>query len=72
MIYPAPKPLSKKEMEDIQRDQQAEMDLHCLIESEKIKKDPPRLAAALEKKKKMQAELEQIAAKAPTTTPEKS
>lgn len=72
MIYPAPRPLSKKELEDIQRDQQAETDLHCLIESEKIKKDPPRLAAALEKKKKMQAELEQIAAKAPTATPEKS
>lgn len=72
MIYPAPKPLSKKEIEEMQREQQAEADLHCLIESEKIKKDPPRLAAALEKKKKMQAELEQIAAKAPTATPEKS
>lgn len=71
MIYPASKPPNKKEIEEMQREQQAEMDLHCLIESEKIKKDPPRLAAALEKKKKMQAELEQIAAKAQPATPEK-
>lgn len=66
--YPSNKPLTKKEIEAIERDIQAENDIRCLIEAEKIKKDQERLAAALQKKKKMQEELERIVPK-PTEKP---
>lgn len=65
MILPAEAPLTKRQLDEIRRDQQAEMDLHTLVEAEKIKRDPERVKAALEKRRKMQAELNQIAPEAP-------
>ena len=39
---------------------QAESDLRCLIDAEKIKRDKGRLAAAMKKKKEMAADLAAI------------
>lgn len=54
------KPPSKKEMAEIEADMAAERDLNLLIEAAKIRKDPARFNAALEKREKMRAELEKI------------
>jgi len=62
---PAPKPLSKKEMADIEADLAAERDLSTLVEAAKIRKDQTRFNAALEKREKMRAELERIDPLAP-------
>lgn len=57
---PAPKPLSKKEMAEIEADIAAERDLNLLIEAAKIRKDTARFEAALKKREQMRAELEKI------------
>lgn len=59
------KPPSKKEMAEIEADMAAERDLNLLIEAAKIRKDPARFNAALEKREKMRAELERIDPLAP-------
>ena len=58
---PLNRPLTKKELDDLERDRRAEADLALLIEAEKIRRDPDRLAPALAKRAKMQEELERIA-----------
>lgn len=62
--YPSVPP-TKKELEQAERDRKAEMDLHCLMEAEKIKRDPERFESAMSRKKKMQQELEQIQPRIP-------
>ena len=42
------------------KDYQAESDLRCLIDAEKIKKDKARYAAAMAKHKEMRASLDAI------------
>jgi hypothetical protein len=69
MVYPSAPP-TKKDLEQAERDRVAEMDLHCLMEAEKIKRDPERFEAAMGRKKKMQKELEQIQPRIVTPTPE--
>jgi len=55
--------MSKAEMKKMEKDYQAEADLRTLVEAEKIKKDPARKKAAMEKRKAMMANLEKIEAK---------
>lgn len=59
------KPLSKKELADIEADLASERDLNLLIEAAKIRKDPERFNAALKKREQMRAELERIDPLAP-------
>lgn len=66
-IHAGPKPLSKKELAEIESDMAAERDLNLLIEAAKIRKDPTRFNAALEKREKMRAELERIDPLAPVS-----
>jgi len=70
-MAPSSTPLTKKQLDEIERDRKAQMDLELLIEAEKIKRDPERFKSALLKKKQMEAELEQIAPKAPAKAEEK-
>ena len=55
-------PMTKAEMKKQEETWQAEVDLRCLIEAAKIRKDPERLKRALAKKKDMLADLETIKA----------
>jgi hypothetical protein len=70
MVYPIVTPPKKKEIEQAERDRKAEMDLHLLMEAEKIKRDPERFESAMARKKAMQKELEQIQPRIPPQTPE--
>jgi hypothetical protein len=58
------RPLTREEIDALERDRRAEADLNLLIEAEKIRRDPERLTAALEKRNAMSKELEQIAQRA--------
>lgn len=59
------KPPTKKELAEIEADFAAERDLNTLLEAAKIRKNPERFKAALEKREKMRAELERIDPLAP-------
>jgi hypothetical protein len=58
---PLNRPLTKKELDDLEKDRLAEADLSLLLEAAKIRRTPERLSAALAKRAKMQDELERIA-----------
>lgn len=60
-LHLGPRPLTKEEQAELENDRRAEADLALLVEAEKIRRDPGRLAPALAKRAKMQDELERIA-----------
>ena len=47
-------------MSSMDKDFQADSDLRCLIEAEKIKQDKPRFRAAMKKQKEMLSALQDI------------
>lgn len=59
------KPLTRKEMAEMQADMQAEADLCTLVEAAKIRKDSGRYMAAMEIRRKKQEELERVATLVP-------
>lgn len=64
MMY-ADKPLTRKEIAEMEADMQAERDLCTLVEAAKIRKDGGRYAAAMEVRRKKQEELERVATLVP-------
>lgn len=55
-----PSPMNRSQMSKEEKEWRAKDDLHTLIEAEKIKKDKPRLKAAMEKKREMAKNLAAI------------
>ncbi len=54
---------TKADMKKQEKEWRAEADLNTLIEAEKIRKDPERKKAAMEKRKAMMANLEKLEGK---------
>lgn len=59
------KPMTRKEIDAMQADMQAEADLCTLVEAAKIRKDSSRYEAAMLVRKKKQEELERVATLVP-------
>lgn len=65
-MYPD-RPITRKEMDAMQADMQAEADLFTLVEAAKIRKDSSRYEAAMRVRKKKQEELERVATLVPAS-----
>jgi hypothetical protein len=59
------RPMTRKEIDAMQADMQAEADLCTLVEAAKIRKDSSRYEAAMLVRKKKQEELERVATLVP-------
>lgn len=52
---------TRREIEQMEAEHQAECDLNTLVEAAKIRKDPTRYQAAMTKRQKMEEELARVA-----------